>query len=54
MFPASVRGDPRGKMFSSRGRGWGAIPDREFPVAIPTHAHAHGDEWSDLNERVQI
>jgi hypothetical protein len=25
-----------------------------FPIAIPTHAHAHGDEWSGLNERVQI
>jgi hypothetical protein len=32
--PASVCGDPRGEIFLSRGRGWGAIPDGEFDVDI--------------------
>jgi hypothetical protein len=35
MLPASVRGDPRGKVFSSRGRGWGAIPRRGIPRCHP-------------------
>jgi hypothetical protein len=35
MSPASVRGDPHGKILMSRERVWGAIPDGELPVAIP-------------------
>jgi hypothetical protein len=35
MLPASVRGDPRGEVFSSRGRGWGAIPRRGIPRCHP-------------------
>jgi hypothetical protein len=35
MFPASVRGDPRGEIFSSRGRVWGAIPRRGIPRCHP-------------------
>lgn len=32
--PVSFDGDGDGDFFSSRGRGWGGIPDGEFPVAI--------------------
>jgi hypothetical protein len=35
MFPASVRGDPRGEIFSSRGWVWGAIPRRGIPHCHP-------------------
>jgi hypothetical protein len=35
MLPASVRGDPRGEVFLSRGRGWGAIPRRGIPRCHP-------------------
>jgi hypothetical protein len=35
MLPASVRGDPHGKVFSSRGRGWGAIPRWGIPRCHP-------------------
>jgi hypothetical protein len=35
MLPASVRGDPRGEVFSSWGRGWGAIPGRGIPRCHP-------------------
>jgi hypothetical protein len=35
MFPASLRGDPRGEVFSSRGRGWGDIPRWGIPRCHP-------------------
>jgi hypothetical protein len=35
MSPASVRGDPRGEVFSSRGRGWGAKTRRGIPRCHP-------------------
>jgi hypothetical protein len=35
MSPASVRGDPRGEIFSSRGRVWGAKPRRGIPRCHP-------------------
>jgi hypothetical protein len=37
MSPASVRGDPRGEVFSSQVQEWGAKTRRGIPVAIPTH-----------------
>jgi hypothetical protein len=35
MLPARVRGDPRGEVFSSRGREWGAIPRRGISRCHP-------------------
>jgi hypothetical protein len=35
MSPASVRGDPRGEFFSSRGRVWGAKTRRGIPRCHP-------------------
>jgi hypothetical protein len=41
MSPASVRGDPRGEVFSSRGRGWGAKTRRGIPRChLYTHSNA--------------